>query len=126
MGSLSMLGNQGRLLAALVTEPDADVRLLARRTGATLRSTRQLLRDLQAAGFITDVADATPSGFVVEPDATTVVMGMAFDAEDIRDIASNGINGLLAVLRTSEAREAAALDHRRLRSPETHPDVPDD
>jgi len=52
-GSWTFLSNHGHVLVCLVADPDARLRDIAERVGITERAVQQIVRDLEAAGYVT-------------------------------------------------------------------------
>lgn len=63
----TFLTNHGHVLLAVATDPDARVKDIAEKVGITPRSTLQILKDLEAGGYLHRSRDGRRTRYAIEP-----------------------------------------------------------
>ncbi|WP_370121736.1 helix-turn-helix transcriptional regulator [Arthrobacter sp. MW3 TE3886] len=63
----TFLTNHGHVLLAVATDPDARVKDIAKKVGITPRSTLQILKDLEASGYLHRSRDGRRTRYAIEP-----------------------------------------------------------
>ena len=66
----SFITNHARVLAALARHPRKTVREIGDAVGITERATHQIIKDLEAAGYVTKVKVGRRNEYEIQPDTS--------------------------------------------------------
>lgn len=115
----TFLTNHGHVLLAVATDPDARVKDIAEKVGITPRSTLQILKDLEAGGYLHRNRDGRRTRYAIEPH-----QHFRHPATATREV--DGLIGLFADGQRSttagppqDIRTSAPQDRPRKRDPAT-------
>ncbi|HJV97615.1 MAG TPA: MarR family winged helix-turn-helix transcriptional regulator [Arthrobacter sp.] len=114
----TFLTNHGHVLLAVATNPDARVKDIAEKVGITPRSTLQILKDLEAGGYLHRSRDGRRTRYAIEPH-----QHFRHPATATREI--DGLIGLFAdppstaAEPTQDTRSSRPHDRPRKRYPAT-------